>query len=121
MVVPSIGPFRRSCPQSHPLGEVVSTGLPVTISTIYDSSFDEEKDREIANAGLASTKVREIANAGLAVFNDAITREATMWNVRIMDLRVLFNSPDDYANAIEPSTKGGEKIARHIRHLVCGA
>jgi hypothetical protein len=56
------------------LGEVISTGLPVMISTIYDSNLDDERDREIHNFGLS-------------VFNDTIIRVATIWNVPIMDLR----------------------------------
>jgi hypothetical protein len=56
----------------------------------------------------------------VALFNDVITREAAAWNVPVMDLRVLFNSSEDYANAIEPSTNGGEKIAHHIRELMFG-
>ena len=38
-----------------------------------------------------------------------------------IDLRVIFNSREDYANAIEPSARGGEKIAHHIKELVFGS
>jgi len=38
----------------------------------------------------------------------------------VIDLRVLFDSPEDYANPIEPAPAGGRKIARAIRAVVDG-
>jgi hypothetical protein len=32
----------------------------------------------------------------------------------VIDLRFVCSSPEDYANPIEPSSKGGAKIARCI-------
>jgi hypothetical protein len=40
--------------------------------------------------------------------------------LRIIDLRFVCTSPSDYANAIEPSSNGGAKIARAIVNLVEG-
>jgi hypothetical protein len=34
--------------------------------------------------------------------------------VRVIDLRMVCTEPADYANTIEPSVRGGEKIARAI-------
>ena len=34
----------------------------------------------------------------------------------MLDLRLLCRLPEDYANAIEPSSIGGDKIARAIVH-----
>jgi hypothetical protein len=36
----------------------------------------------------------------------------------VIDLRLMFDDDADYANDIEPSVKGGEKIARAIATLV---
>ena len=47
-----------------------------------------------------------------------ITREAVRRGLPVIDLRVLFNDPRDYANPIEPSAVGGAKIARLIRSVV---
>ena len=36
----------------------------------------------------------------------------------MLDLRLIFTEPEDYANPIEPSVKGGAKLADAIRRLV---
>jgi len=38
----------------------------------------------------------------------------------VIDLRAVCASPEDYANAIEPSSVSGGKIAQVIVGLVCG-
>jgi hypothetical protein len=55
---------------------------------------------------------RRLAATALAVLNDAITREAFARGVACIDLRVLCRDDRDFANPIEPSVHGGEKIAR---------
>jgi hypothetical protein len=61
-----------------------------------------------------------VASAALSAFNDAITRAAFKAGVPLIDLRLLFDDPADYANPIEPSAKGGAKLARVIAELVTG-
>jgi hypothetical protein len=39
----------------------------------------------------------------------------------VIDLRAVCTYPEDYANPIEPSSVGGEKIARTIAGLATGA
>jgi hypothetical protein len=56
----------------------------------------------------------------LSLFNDAITRAAFARKLPLIDLRLICNDPGDYANPIEPSAQGGEKIAKAIGALVCG-
>ncbi|MEZ5876140.1 MAG: SGNH/GDSL hydrolase family protein [Hyphomicrobiales bacterium] len=87
------------------LSAATGTKLPVTVCTIYDSN-DPDADQ------------RRIANTALAVFNDVITRNAFARGLPLIDLRLMFNSPADYANPIEPSVKGGAKIARVIAEVV---
>jgi hypothetical protein len=44
-----------------------------------------------------------------------------MDSLPVIDLRSICNRPEDYANPIEPSSIGGEKIARAIVALVTDA
>jgi hypothetical protein len=58
--------------------------------------------------------VGAVIAAVLSLFNDVNTREAFGRGFDLIDLRLICNSPKDYANPIEPSTNGGEKIAKGI-------
>jgi hypothetical protein len=58
-----------------------------------------------------------IARVALALFNDVILRTAIDLHLDALELRSLCTEPDDYANPIEPSGKGGLKIARAIAHV----
>ena len=79
------------------LDEVLTLGLPVAISTIYDCV-----------PGLSPG-----LRTALAVFNDVILREAVARRLPVLDLRVVCDDPADYsaASPIEPSQQGGAKIA----------
>ena len=61
---------------------------------------------------------QKIAVAALTIFNDAIIRQAFQAGVPLIDLRLVCNEDSDYANEIEPSEKGGGKIAKAILRLV---
>ena len=54
----------------------------------------------------------------LSVFNDVIVREVVAAGVPLLDLRLICDEDSDYANPIEPSAQGGEKIAAVIARLV---
>lgn len=82
------------------LDTVLATGLPVAVCTIYDTPPSEPGQRIIKTA--------------LALFNDCITRAAFARGVSVIDLRLICDEDDDYANPIEPSAHGGRKIARSI-------
>jgi hypothetical protein len=56
----------------------------------------------------------------LAVFNDEISRAAFAHRLPLIDLRLICSDDADYANPIEPSAKGGAKIAGAIARLVTG-
>jgi hypothetical protein len=85
-------------------GEMVSrataTGLPVALCTIYDTPPSSPEQRVIRTA--------------LAIFNDVITRAAFARGLALIDLRLLCSEDEDYANPIEPSARGGDKIASAI-------
>lgn len=87
------------------LDQVASTQLPVVLSTIYDPRFEDARHQQMCVAALS-------------IFNDVITRAAVSRNWPLLDLRVMFSAPDDYANAIEPGVKGGEKLARAIAKAI---
>ncbi len=61
---------------------------------------------------------QKIAVAALTIFNDVIIRQAFLAGVPLIDLRLVCNEDSDYANEIEPSEKGGGKIAETIVRLV---
>lgn len=85
---------------------LLATGRPIAVCTIYDANFPGEEGR--------------LVRAGLALFNDVITRAAFSRALPLIDLRLLVDDPADYANRIEPSERGGLKIARAIAALARG-
>jgi GDSL-like Lipase/Acylhydrolase family len=86
---------------------VLARGLPTALCTVYDPRFpDPQRQR--------------VAVAGLALFNDIITREAFGRGLPLVDLRLVCGDDADYANPIEPSARGGAKIAGAVAELVTG-
>ncbi|HVE78446.1 MAG TPA: SGNH/GDSL hydrolase family protein [Gemmatimonadaceae bacterium] len=83
-------------------------GLPLSICTIYNGRFPDPL-------------TQRLAQTALTVFNDVILRVAIEHALAAIDLRALCADPADYANPIEPSSVGGEKIARAIARVVTGA
>jgi len=87
------------------LDAMLRSGIPSTVCTIYYPNFP---DRD----------VQRLASTALTVFNDAILRRAFAAGVPVLDLRLICSEPADYANPIEPSARGGDKIARAIADAV---
>lgn len=87
------------------LKAVLALGKPTAVCTIYDPNF-------------AIDVQQQMSICGLAVFNDCITRAAIRAGLPLIDLRVLFTDPQDYANAIEPSDIGGAKMVREIVEII---
>ena len=86
----------------------MATRVPLTVCTIYNGCFDD-------------LSFQRIATTALTLFNDAIIRIATEYGVPVIDLRSVCIQDEDYANPIEPSSVGGEKIAKVIAGLVSNA
>ncbi len=88
------------------LEQVVSMGRYVTVCTVYDCVPDLEP----------------AAHAALSMFNEIILREAVSANVAVIDLRLVCTERSDYSDIspIEPSQKGGEKIAKAIHNFLLG-
>lgn len=87
------------------LDGVLARKLPTAVCSIYGPRY-------------LNPDTRNVASTGLSVFNDTITSEAFARGVPLIDLRLIFNDDPDYANDVEPSTKGGAKIARVITTLL---
>ena len=87
------------------LRELAATDLPFAVCTIYYPNF-------------ADPIVQRIAKSALASFNDVIISLAAEHRVPILDLRLVCNERTDYANEIEPSGRGGEKIAEAIIGMI---
>jgi lysophospholipase L1-like esterase len=87
------------------IAAITSRRLPLTVCTIYRPRFDDET-------------VQYIASTALTHFNDVILRVAFEHRLAVLDLRLVSTEPDDYANEIEPSSKGGEKIARAMARVL---
>lgn len=85
----------------------LETGLPLAVCTVYNGCFEDPA-------------FQRVATTTLSIFNDAILRVAIEHSLPVIDLRAVCARPEDYANPIEPSSVGGEKIARVIVGLVCG-
>ncbi len=80
-------------------------GTAAAVCTIYNPRFPD------------ATLQRE-AVAALALFNDAIVRAAHDQRFPLIDLRAVCTGDEDFATPIEPSSAGGEKIARALCDLV---
>jgi lysophospholipase L1-like esterase len=87
------------------LRSVLSLTKPTAVCTIYFPRIPEPFTQKIAIAALAT-------------FNDVIIRQAFLEGVPLIDLRLVCDEDSDYANEIEPSEKGGGKIASAMVRLV---
>lgn len=81
--------------------------LPLLLCTIYNGNFDD-------------ARYRELTRTAVALFDDAILRTAVENRLKVIELRLVCSRPQDYANRIEPSSIGAEKIARAIAAAVTG-
>lgn len=87
------------------MGHLLARRLPIAVCTIYYPRFPDETMQRLAVAALAS-------------FNDCIIRAAFAAGLPLLDLRLICSDDEDYANPIEPSVRGGEKIAAAIRTML---
>lgn len=83
----------------------------VVVMTIYNPKFE---------AHGMSIEDEHAAEAALSIFNDAIQQAALAHDCEVLDIRPLFTDGDDFANPIEPSAKGGAKLAAAIANRVVG-
>jgi lysophospholipase L1-like esterase len=89
---------------SRMLEDLVATKIPATVCTIYRPQFEPALQR--------------VTLMALSLFNDVILTEAMRMRLPVLDLRPILDEASDYANEIEPSAKGGEKMAMAISHIL---
>jgi GDSL-like Lipase/Acylhydrolase family len=90
---------------SQMIEAVLRRQLPTAFCTIYDPRYPDPIQRRVATTALA-------------VLNDSIIREAVVRGLPLIDLRLVCSEDSDFANPIEPSVKGGWKIAAAIVSLL---
>lgn len=78
---------------------------PALICTIYNPVFS--KDASLA-------PLQDASEVAISIFNDVIQRNTKDAGHDLLELRGLFSEDSDYANPIEPSHKGGRKLADAI-------
>ena len=89
------------------LKELVATKIPATVCTIYRPHFDDPL-------------IQRVTSMALSLFNDVIISEAMAMRLPVLDLRPILDEDSDYANEIEPSSRGGEKMAQAIARILLG-
>jgi hypothetical protein len=90
------------------LRNALMQALPTAVCTIYEPRFTESARRKVAATALT-------------LLNDHITRAAFATGVTLIDLRLICGEDEDFANPIEPSARGGAKIAHAIAAFAEGA
>ena len=98
------------------LQHALSQQLPLTVCSVYYPRFHSQNLERVFPDGnrVNGETLQQMAMAALANFNDVIFRQAFQLKVPLIDLRVLCDEDEDFANPIEPSAVGGQKIARAI-------
>ena len=77
----------------------------ILLCTVYEGNLlDDSLYSDIAFA----------SQAMVSMLNDIIFSTAATYKVDVLELRNIFTTPEDYANPIEPSHKGGKKLASGI-------
>lgn len=86
---------------AHCLQAVLQHQLPTAVCTIYYPRFPDDA-------------LQRLSVTALSIYNDCIIRLAVQAGIPLIDLRLICISDSDYANPIEPSSKGGAKIASAV-------
>ncbi len=89
------------------LDEVASVGLPAIVCTVYGGAFPEPEAAMIETA--------------LRIFDHEILEAAADRSIPVVDLRRVCNQREHYWNPIEPSERGGARIAAAILDAIRSA
>lgn len=87
------------------LQSVCEHEIPTTLCTLYNPRFP-------------GTDARQLTMTAISIFNDAIIQEAVLVGLPILEMRLICDEDTDFANPIEPSVKGGEKIVRAMLRVL---
>ena len=88
--------------------KVLSLGVPLIVCNVYAPNHDAS---DIAVMGPGA---RVVASIGVRLINGVIASTARKHRLPLLDLFNVFNQTKDYANPIEPSVWGGDKISSNI-------
>lgn len=86
----------------------LSRALPLVVCTIYNGNFPDPQYQ-------AAVRV------ALAAFNDVIISTAVEHQLSVIELRRVCNLPAHFANPLEPSVVGGQRVAAAIARALHGA
>jgi hypothetical protein len=103
------------------LENALSLNIPTTICTIYKPCFyhpDMSRVGSYVGNGVSNTDLQNVSVTALTAFNDVILQEAVTTGIPLMDLRVMYDNVADYANPIEPSTVGGQKMVSVMESII---
>jgi hypothetical protein len=90
---------------SNALNRLLNKQLPTIVCTIYNPNY-EQADKNT------------IASTALTIWNDVIAQSAITNGLPLIELRQIFTDPSDYANPIEPSGIGADKLSDCILEIV---
>ena len=102
------------------LDSVLMHKLPTAVCNIYyPRFFSSSLDRVVSYLPVMmdGEKLQQMTMAAETIFNDIIMFEVFKRKLPLIDLRVLCNDDQDFANPIEPSCIGGMKIAKTINKI----
>ena len=102
------------------LTNALSYNIPTTVCTIYRPCFNHSSTSRVSqflSYGVSNEILQKVSVTALTTFNDIIIEEAVKAGVPIMDLRIMYDNEQDYANPIEPSTVGGKKMVSIIDRI----
>jgi len=97
------------------LQKVLARALPVVLLSPYKPSWHLHSSTARLHCGLSQ---QMIALFGLHFLRKVILRLARKHRLPVIDLAEVFDSAQDYANPIEPSVWGGDKISGNIIHAI---
>ena len=102
------------------LDSVLMHKLPTAVCNIYyPRFFSSSLDRVVSYLPMMmdGEKLQQMTMAAETIFNDIIMFEVFKRKLPLIDLRILCNDDQDFANPIEPSCIGGMKIAKTINKI----
>jgi lysophospholipase L1-like esterase len=98
----------------------IRTGFQRSYHSILELTQRSQKPLAICTIYEAIPRLPKEQQTALSIFNDTIVREALSAGSTIIDLRAICTEAEDFSivSRIEPSAKGGQKIASAIASWV---
>ncbi len=87
------------------LQDILNLGLPTIVCTVYSPRLED-------------LMMQTVSVTALQTFNDCIFQEVTSEGLPLIDLRSVCSEDSDFANPLEASVIGGQKIAESIKFVL---